>query len=213
LHHIMRHNYLLYKTLTIILFIIMSGVSGAKAQDTIHRFDVTLHLTHFIAKEQDWFWSYFPINPAIEILYRLPLNRKNSVLAGANYTYSLWEYTSGTSSKWKRSAHEVAFPLLIEHTLGQRTSVTLGSYMVWLVSGKQLNINKFTTHWIDQTASTGYDESSKITFDLYLDFGFRQKVTSKHSIKYSPFIKYKIKDHWMDYVRAKTCFGLKITFN
>jgi hypothetical protein len=98
------------------------------------------------------------------------------------------------------------------YDLGHKTFVTFGSYPVWLVSGKQFNINKFTTYWIDMTDITGYNADSRYTFDLYLGLGFHFKIASKHGILFTPDVKYRIKDYWMDEVQARTSFGLKISF-
>jgi hypothetical protein len=208
----MKHEYFFFKILTISIFIIFIDLDNVIAQDTINRFNINIHLNHYIPKKHDWFHSYSPINPGIEILYKIPLNRKMSISAGTNYVYNLWELING-SSKWKRSAHELSFPLLLEHSLGHKTFITFGSYAVWLIRGKQLNINKFTTHWIDQTDRTDYNASSRFTFDMYLGLGIRQKFATRHGVLLTPFVKYRIKDYWMDEVQAKTSFGLMISFN
>ena len=126
--------------------------------------------------------------------------------------FSVWEFKFSTHTEWRRIAHEITVPLLFEQFWGRNTSIVFGGYAGWQVSGKEENINKSSSKWIDVTKHSNYGESSRFTSDLYLGMGFLLKGDSKHRIALEPFIKYKLKDNWMGEVRTKAYFGLNIKF-
>jgi hypothetical protein len=186
----------------ILIFLISNGQSSSNG------LFINLKLNHFIAKNRHGY--FIPISPSVEMLYKQKLNRKISFLSGVNYSFSIWKDVVGVSSKFRRKEHEMAIPFLIERSLGDKVYMTLGSYMGWMISGIEENSNKFNTNWINITKYTIYNESSKFTCDLYIDVGLYQKITSKNSIFFSPFVTFNIKDNWMEERRANTCFGINI---
>ncbi len=179
------------------------NVHAQKLEDYI---GLNLQLNHYISKGKDKY--FMPVNPSFEILYKKSLKDKVFLLSGINYSFSIWKHNATFSTKFRRLAHELSIPMLIEKPLGERTSITFGGYAGWLVKGKEENLNKNTTNWIDITSYTNYDESSKFTCDLYIS----TKIFSGSLISFSPFIKYKLTDNWMEEVRAKTYFGLNVKY-
>ena len=196
---------------TLFFCIFFLGYQTSFSQDITNRLDLKLQLTHFMATDEN---SYFtPLNPGVDILYQHELNNKSAISAGINYSFSVWKYNYFPSNE-RRLAHEVAIPLLFEQHLGNKVTVILGNYFGWLVSGKAENMSsKFPSDRIDFTEHTNYDDSSRFTWDLYLGIVPVRNKGQKHQFMLEPFVKYKLIDNWMGKVRTKVCFGFSINFS
>jgi hypothetical protein len=155
--------------------------------------------------------SFIPINPGGEILYEFGLNNRLSLSSGFNYSFSIWKY--GYDFYFKRLAHEMYLPLIIKFELNQKFFTESGIYSGWLIKGKELYEDEYNHIDLrDITKNTNYYSSPKFTADLYFGAGINYIVNDKPTIRFIPFIKYKIKDNWMEEVRERISAGLKINF-
>lgn len=198
--------------LTGILVIAFLSCSNSFGQELNHAFGFNRQLAHYISNDREHDEHFMPINPGFELLYKHPLKNELSLISGVNYSYSRWKKTFATATYFRRSAHELAIPLLIEKSIGQRFFLMFGTYCGWLISGKAESQNKNNPNWIDVTKYSNYSESSRFMADLCLSAGARQQIGSAHSVSIAPFIKYKLKDHWMKEVRTNTYVGVSIYY-
>ncbi|WP_372948893.1 hypothetical protein [Mariniphaga sp.] len=117
--------------------------------------------------------SFVPLNPGAEILYEFGLNSKISLSSGVSYFYSIWKYSVGRKSFFKRPAHELYLPVIMRIEFKQKFFTEFGLYPGWLVKGKELYINNIDIgDWKDNTENTNYSSSPKFSADLYFGTGF-----------------------------------------
>lgn len=206
----MRLYYFLFIFLTMFL-----GIQRIEAQDSIKNLSFNLQLNHFIDKNHEQSMYFIPFNPGIEVLFKQYLTDKMTVATGINYTYSVWNYKFSPVSRFQRNAHELAFPILFERYPNKKIILTFGCYFGWLVSRKEMNLNKNSNDWIDITDDSNNGKISKFTCDLYFDlaFQFHKKPGTNKTVLVAPFVKYKLKDNWMNEVRTKMYFGVNVKFN
>lgn len=104
-------------------------------------------------------------------------------------------------------------PVIFNADLSKNFYTSFGIYPGWLVYGKALYRNNIDIkNWIDNTAHTNYSLNPKFSADLYFGAGFNHVINEKRTIRFIPFLKYKLKDNWMGEVREKISAGLKISF-
>ena len=95
----------------------------------------------------------------------------------------------------------------------QKFFTEFGLYSGWLMIGKELYMNNIDIRdWKDNTENTNYSSSSKFSVDLYFGAGFNHVINEKRTIRFIPFLKYKLKDNWMGEVRERISAGVKINF-
>ena len=195
-----------------ILLIFLFNKLDSFAQDSHGSIGLNIQLAHYISNDRGNDEYFIPINPGVELLYRHQLTKGVFLTSGVNYSFSLWKKTFATASYFRRSSHELAIPLLVEKSIGQKFFVVFGPYCGWLVNGKEESQNKNNPKWVDVTEYTNYPESSKFMTDLCMSIGWKYKISSNRSISFAPFLRYKLKDHWMEEVRAKTYFGVNLYY-
>jgi hypothetical protein len=157
--------------------------------------------------------SFVPLNPGAEILYEFGLNRKISLAPGVSYSYSIWKHSIGVKSHFKRLAHETYFPVILKFEFSQKFFTEFGLYSGWMINGKELYMNNIDVRdWRDNTQNTDYSSSPKFAADLYFGAGFNQPIKENRTIRFIPFVKYKLKDNWMGEIRERYSAGVKISF-
>lgn len=157
--------------------------------------------------------SFFPINPGAEIFYEFGLNNKISMSSGISYSYIISKHSIGVKSHFKRLAHEMYFPVILKFEFSQKIFTEFGLYSGWMIKGKELYMNNIDVRdWRDNTQNTDYSSSSKFAADLYFGAGFNQAIKENRTIRFNPFLKYKLKDNWMGEIREKISAGVKINF-
>ena len=157
--------------------------------------------------------SFVPLNPGAEILYEFGLNSKISLSSGVSYSYSIWKYSVARSSFFKRPAHELYLPVIMKFKFNHKFFTEFGLYSGWLMKGKELYMNNIDIrYWKDNTENTNYSSSPKFSADLYFGAGFNQAIKENRTIRFIPFVKYKLKDNWMGEVRERISAGVKINF-
>lgn len=157
--------------------------------------------------------SFFPINPGAEILYEFGLNNKISMSTGVSYSYSIWKHSVGVKSHFKRLAHEMYFPVILKFKFNQKFFTEFGLYSGWLLKGKELYMNNIDIrYWRDNTENTNYSTSPKFSADLYFGAGFNQIIKENRTIRFIPFVKYKLKDNWIGEIRERISAGVKMSF-
>lgn len=186
---------------------------SAFAQDKSAVFNVNPQFSFFFAKNKHLDKSFNPIYPGLEILYEKEFSELLSISTGINYDYSSWNSSVGIKSHFKRLSHEVFLPVIFNADLSKNFYTSFGIYPGWLVSGKELYRNNIDIkNWIDNTANTNYSSSPKFSADLYFGAGFNHVINEKRTIRFIPFLKYKLKDNWMGEVRERISAGVKINF-
>jgi hypothetical protein len=157
--------------------------------------------------------SFFPINTGAEILYEFGLNNKISMSSGISYSYSIWKHSIGIKSHFKRLSQEMYFPVILKFEFSQKFFTEYGLYSGWLIQGKELYMNNIDVkNWRDNTGNTNYSASPKFAADLYFGAGFNQPIKENRTIRFIPFVKWKLKDNWMGEIRERFSAGVKISF-
>lgn len=157
---------------------------------------------------------FFPLNPGAELLYERKLADKIAVSTGANYIYSIWYYTIGIKSDFKRTGHEIFIPLLFNLKLKRKYYITTGVYPGWLIKGKEQYKNNISVKkWMDITEHTDYKAHSKFSTDLFFGAAYSKPVDNKSSIDFSLFMKYKLTNNWLGEIRDNVSFGIKINYS
>ncbi len=190
------------------LFLLISFNFEAIAQDKIEKLIISSQFSFFKDKYSDN--SFIPINPGGEILYKFKLDDRLFLSSGINYSFSIWKY--GDDYFFKRLAHEMYLPFIIEFELNQKIFTETGIYPGWLIKGKELYADELNhVDLKDITKNTNYYSSPRFSADLYFGAGINYIINDKRTIRFVPFIKYKIKDNWMEEKREKTSLGLKFS--
>jgi hypothetical protein len=206
---------LLKQILFAILFI--NAVLAAEPETGVkplNKLTINVQSNFFVANDKYNDAYFFPFNPGAEILYERKLTDKVSVSSGANYIYSIWYYSIGIKSDFKRTGHEIFIPVLFNLKLKSKYYFTTGVYSGWLLKGKEqyknaMNVKK----WMDVTEYDHYDSVPKFSADLFLASAYSKPVDNKSSIDFSLFVKYKLADNWMGEIRSKVSFGVKINYS
>lgn len=197
--------------ISVLLSILILMILSVSAQDNKSSVNLNIQFSNYLNE-------YFsPINPGIEILYQNKIVSLFSVSAGINYSFTSWQKSVGVKSNFKRRYHEIFVPVILKGRISDGFKVAVGIYPGWLFSGKELYKGSSSTgNWNDNTHNTGYDESSKFAADLFFGlelFDFTKPNDKSHSIKFTPFLIYRLKENWLDENRNKpTGFGLKINY-
>ncbi len=195
----------------VLLTILFLVISLGNAQDNNSSVNLNIQLSNYLNE-------YFsPINPGIEILYQNKVVSLFSISAGINYSFTSWQKSVGVKSNFKRRYHEIFVPVIFKGRISNGFNAAFGIYSGWLFNGKELYKGSSSTgNWNDNTHNTGYDESSKFAADLFFGlelFNFTKPNNKSHSLKFTPFLKYRLKENWLDENRDNpTSFGLKINY-
>jgi hypothetical protein len=208
-------NILLERKSIIGIICILLMPYSTKSQELPDKLNINIQSNFFITNgDYDRFYTYFnPINPGGEILYEMGLSKNVSLSAGVNYIYSEYYNSIGEKSHFKRQAHELFIPILFNTKLSNKIYIMTGIYSGWLAKGKLLYKNEMGIRdWIDHTKHSNYDSSQKFSADIFLGVGYILPLNSRHSIHFSPFVKFKITDNWMGEVRNRTSFGIKVNY-
>lgn len=162
--------------------------------------------------------EYFsPVNPGIEFLYENQFVGPFTISAGINYSYTSWKKSIGVKSHFKRRYHEIFVPVILKAKITNEIHTAFGIYPGWLFNGKELYKGSSSTgNWNDNTHNTDYDESSKFAADLFFGlelFNFTKPNNKSHSLKFTPFLKCRLKENWLNENRDNpTSFGVKINY-
>ncbi|MGM0620976.1 MAG: hypothetical protein ACQETJ_08030 [Bacteroidota bacterium] len=159
---------------------------------------------------------YSPVNPGIEILYENKIVSLFSISAGINYSFTSWQKSVGVKSNFRRRYHEIFVPVIFKGRISDGFNAAFGIYPGWLFNGKELYKGSSTGNWNDNTHNTNFEESPKFAMDLFFGlelFDFVMPNKKKHSIKFTPFLKYRLNENWLDERREnQNSFGLKINY-
>lgn len=193
--------------LSILFLMISSGVAQSFKSSVNINAQFSNYLTEY----------YSPVNPGIEILYENKVVSLFSISAGINYNYSSWRKSVGVKSDFKRRFHEIFVPVILKGKISDGFNAAVGIYSGWLASGKELyKGSSSTSKWSDNTHNTSYNESPKFAADLFFGlelFNFVQSNIKNHSIKITPFVKFRLNENWLDEYRdGHTSFGLKVNY-
>jgi len=197
--------------ISVLLSILILMILSVSAQDNKSSVNLNIQFSNYLNE-------YFsPINPGIEILYQNKIVSLFSVSAGINYSFTSWQKSVGVKSNFKRRYHEIFVPVILKGRISDGFNAAVGIYPGWLFSGKELYKGSSSTNrWRDNTHNTTYDESSKFATDLFFGlelFDFTKPNDKSHSIKFTPFLRYRLKENWLDENRNKpTGIGLKINY-
>lgn len=194
-------------TLLVIILLTINGIVHAREKSGV--LNINPQLSFFQDKYSDN--SFVPVNPGGEILYEYGLNNRFSLSTGVSYSYSTRKHSVGIKSHFKRVAHEMFFPFIVKFKLNNQIFTESGIYPGWLIKGLALYMNNSNIkNWQDNTEYTSYNSSPRFSADLYFGAGINIIKNEKREIYFIPFVKYKINDHWMEEIRKRTSFGLKI---
>lgn len=194
------------------VFVLLSAFSYlSNAQNRPNKLNFNVQTNYFIAKKDHQGSSFNSINPGGEILYEWEFNKSFSLLTGTEYIYSTWNYSMGSGSYFKIIAHEIFIPVILNDKLSKKINLALGIYSGRLVYVKSLYTdNIISRHWINNTKHTDYYSSQKFSADLFMETGFTESINRNQSIKFAPYIKYKLTDNWMVDYRSRVTIGVKI---
>jgi len=184
------------------------------AQETTSHFMLNLGGTIYSQQEKSPNYFLYP-TPELEVLYKIYTFKTLSVCTGVQYTYSYSLHDLGVKSEWKRTAHELAFPLYVEQSIGKFISIKGGASIGYLIKGKEEYKNNIPAHpkWEDVTYQTDYDESSRFYIVLYIDPKLKYDLDSWNTISIGPTMRYYIKDNWMNDVRHETMIGISLQYS
>jgi hypothetical protein len=197
------------------IFILLLLISShSQAQDNKSKLNINFQSNFFCAKSDYQDSRYDKLNPGVEILFELFLFKKVSLSTGANYIYSIWNYSMGPVSFFREVAHEIFIPVLFNAEIKDQLGLTVGIYPGWLVEQKSLYNNKgFHSKWQDVTKYMEYSTNQRFSADLFLGVGYSKPLTKKQSVQLLPFIKYKLSDNWMKEYRNRISFGVKVNWS
>lgn len=171
-----------------------------------------VNLVHFFPTEeaQAKDWKTSPLNLGGELLLKYRLNRKLSVLTGANYQHgkiSLNHHYYGDRTNF----HELTTPVLIEVCKKQisiRSGVYLGKYLDIKRETKGGKNAVDTNKWYNFPVNTN---SNDFICDFYL--GLQHKAfNSRAPINLELFCKYKLRDSWLNKDISRFMCGLKVKY-
>jgi len=196
--------------ISFLLSILLLVISSGSAQDNKSSVNLNTQISNFLTK-------YFsPINPGIEILYQNKVTSLFSISAGINYSFTSGQKSVGIKSNFKRRYHEIFVPVILKGRISDGFNAAFGIYPGWLFNGKEFYKGSSTGGWNDNTHNTGYDESSKLAADLFFGlelFDFVKPNKKNHSIKFTPFLKYRLNENWLDETRDNPIsLGVKINY-
>ena len=146
----------------------------------------------------------FNLTPGIELLYNYPLRRNTVISSGIMYQYADLESHVETTDRFKTG--ELNIPLLFTFRNNSKLSFQVGTYFgMFLHFDWDYYIN---SSWEDRRYRDNKYYRDK---NLYIDsfFAFNLKVLQAR-LHISPFVKYRIKENWMDHYRSSTMVGIKV---
>ena len=150
----------------------------------------------------------FNISPGLELLYNYQVLNNFSLSSGIFYQYVDFMSHIETTDRFKIGEFNV--PFIISVNNNSPFSFQMGTYF-----GKFIHFN--WTHsihgqWIEYPK--GYDDqfySSKNGFiDLYFGFSYSIILNNGRNFSFTPFVKHRFKENWMDHYRKSTHFGFKL---
>ena len=170
--------------------------------------------TIFSQSAESGSYTLYP-TPELEILYKIHTIKSLSFYTGLNYTYSYSLYDLGVKSEWKRTAHELAFPLFLEQGIGKYIVIKGGTSIGYLLKGKEEYRSNIPAHpkWVDVTDYTDYNESSRFYMVLFLNPKLKFDFDAWNTISVGPTVRYYIEDNWMERVRNETMFGITLQYS
>lgn len=202
-----------------IVFVLIIGLSSPfhyslVAQDSTSHFKLNAGGNIYAQQEKSPNYFLYP-TPEIEVIYRIRTFKTLSVFAGTQYSFSYSHHDLGVKSEWRRKAHELALPILLEQSIGKYISLRGGVVAGYLIRGKEEYKNNIPAHpkWEDVTNQTDYDESSKFYLALFLEPKLRYDFDTSNTISIGPIVRYYIKDNWMKNVRHTTMFGISLQYS
>lgn len=205
----------LEKPLLLIIVFVCVLFNYVNAQDTTSHFAVNILGSVYVQQEdKSSNYSIYPV-PEIEVLYKLQTFKKLSAYTGLKYMYNHWHKEAGVKSEWRRKTHELAIPLILEQSIGNYLMIKGGVDIGYLLKGKMEYRNNIPAHpeWEDVTYQTDYDESSRFYLGLHLDCRLKYELDSWNIISIGPTFSYKLKDNWMNEVRPRSMFGIKLQYS
>lgn len=202
-------------SLTLLIF---TQISLAQEKNALSFSVVAVHFQNI---EEDEFinipngYDKFGIGPGLEALYSIPILSRVNFSPGINYLFA--RNSSYINSPNRFRFQELSIPLLFKFQLfdlkrssiqssvgtypGMLTKVTCGYYQ----SGGLWNDSSNCEY------KDGYS-NDKHFMDVYFDLGYSFQLNNYHFIEFSPFIKYRVNETWLNYHQEKTQFGIKLSY-
>ncbi|HET6559147.1 MAG TPA: hypothetical protein VFG54_17630 [Prolixibacteraceae bacterium] len=156
----------------------------------------------------------YPVDPGLEVLYQYRVGNSFFLMSGLSYQY-------GRISSWKEADNrfrfgEISLPFYLKQILIKSDKLSLYTSF-GLSYGKMLNLDWEVPNkgsgWgdVDRQQNEHYSEKNAFA-DLLFDLGVSFPVSDHNAIAISPYVKYRLKDYWMEYYRKDLYYGIKISY-
>ena len=172
------------------------------------------HLTRNGFEDVSQGFYRFPIDPGLEVAYLLHFENFSDVGIGLSYQY--WHFANRRSTVRRFRLSEISVPVFFQKAInhGSKCSFTI-------ISG--INPGQFIhLDWEGPNKDNGWSEirrefdetySEKSFFiDTSFGAGFNYSQKKRYSIFIIPFVKYRLKDNWMEYYREKFYYGIRVGY-
>lgn len=194
-----------------LLLLILICVAHLYAQEPRGRWSMSAILTHYEREKENELHLgdvSYAINPGLEVLYGYKLRAAFSIKTGISYQYVDLISNIETSDRFRFGELSIPFLLNVEDKTG-RFSFSTGIY-----SGKFLNLSwnkELNNRWIPvNTTEREHYSDENFFMDAYWDFAYANSgMFNKNVVKIAPFLRFRIKENWMDYYRTSLFYGVK----
>ncbi|HLN74406.1 MAG TPA: hypothetical protein VK205_14015 [Prolixibacteraceae bacterium] len=204
-----------YIKLLLVVFVLMSVYCSAQESKSDLVFSGTLaHYQRLGGNTGIQGFYNYPVDPGIEVLYQYRVANTFLLSSGLCYQY-------GRIASWKGSENrfrfgEISLPLIFKQLLVKDDKLNLFTSF-GISYGKMLNLDwevpEKGTGWgaVDRHQNEHYSVKNAFS-DLLFDVGVSFPLSNQNAIAISPYLKYRLKDYWMEYFRKDVYYGIKISY-
>lgn len=203
-----------YIKLLLVFFVLISVYCPAQESKSDLVFSGTLaHYFPFGKESVTPGYYVYPIDPGLELLYQYQLG--SAFFIGSGLSYQMGRISTLKGGERRLRFGEISIPIQIKFILIKIDKVNLFT-TVGYSYGQMIHLDfeePYVNKWVN--VHTEYEEhySEKDSFtDLLFGLGLSFPVTEKNALEISPYIKYRLKDYWMEYYRDNVYCGIKISY-
>lgn len=154
------------------------------------------------------------VDPGIELLYQYKVANRIYLSSGISYQYARLANWKGSRDRFRFG--ELSIPVIAKLKLISN-EVRYPYCSIGLSYGKLVHPvwgspNK-GTGWDDKSGKYNEYYSGQDSFvDLMFDFGMNFYFHNQNEFSVAPFIKYRVKDNWMNYYLEDFFWGVKLNY-
>jgi hypothetical protein len=199
----------------VILFLILSS-SSISAQEKKSLVEISGMFAHYSDNSRNINTNSYPssfITPGIEIQYIHLLDSCFWVSSGVGYQYVSLVSDRDEIDKFQFGEISLflGFELRLFNTKGNSISLSSGINGGKFIDFRWTVPSKTGWHEALLQNMSRYSEDNYFS-DIYFSLNYQPFVNNRNNLVLSPFIKYRIRDNWINYYIEKIHYGIKLSY-